>query len=80
MLESRNGHSITTRLNSWIPSLPSYQCHVNQFFDDGIRVSNVITNAWGWDELVVQQNFPHHEAEAIIDIPLNTRGGEAIRF
>lgn len=49
------------------------------FADDGFRVSNLITQLGSWDETVMHQKFITHEAEAVLNIPLNRFGSVDVR-
>lgn len=45
-----------------------------------MKVASFITNSEIWDEDIVRQIFTIHEAEAILNIPLNRRCCNDIRF
>lgn len=48
--------------------------------DLSMKVQNLVTPEGEWSYTIVQLLFPSYEAEAILDIPLNRRGGCDIRF
>lgn len=75
-----NGNKIGVLDDPWIPSFPTIQSSTYIHAESSLKVSNFISESGRWYEHLVRQLFPNHISEAILDIPLNRRGCEDIRF
>lgn len=80
MLGELGMSNILANSDPWIPGLSTFKCYHNSLMDPNMKVESFITNSEMWDEDMVRLIFITHEAEAILNVPLNMRCCNDIRF
>ncbi|XP_073298281.1 uncharacterized protein [Primulina huaijiensis] len=75
-----DGQHIFIKSDPWIPGLPSFKCNPSVRVDPSMRVARLISSSGHWQAELVRQIFTSHEAEAILNIPLNNKGCQDIRY